>query len=149
IPSGHTRRDYAVGRVDYNLGGNDNLYGRYLFNQESTQTPPVLPAPANSGGRDFILRGQSASAHWNHVLNPSLINNFTLGYTRYRNRLGTLNSFKQDFITPDGITNTLSAVDPFFWAAPSISVPGYLTTSEITGNYRTMNTYQLQESVLW
>ena len=112
VPSGHTRRDYAVGRVDYNLGSKDNVYGRYLFNQEGQTTPPTIPAPANAGGRDFLLRAQSASAHWNRILNPSLINNLTLGFTRYRNILRTLNSFKQDFVTTSGITNTLSATDP-------------------------------------
>src|SRR5581483_11789968 len=99
VPSGHTRRDYAVGRVDYNLGANDILYARYLFDEENQRTPPSLPAPANSGGRNFLLRAQTASAHWNRVLNPSLINNLTLGFTRYHNILETLNSFKQDFIT--------------------------------------------------
>lgn len=149
VPSGHTRRDYAVGRVDYNLGANDILYARYLFDEENQRTPPSLPAPANSGGRNFLLRAQTASAHWNRVLNPSLINNLTLGFTRYHNILETLNSFKQDFITPAGITNTLSAVNPLFWAAPSVSVPGYLMTSEISPNFRTMNNFQLQDSVLW
>ncbi|HWB99859.1 MAG TPA: TonB-dependent receptor [Bryobacteraceae bacterium] len=149
IPSGHTRRDYAVGRVDYNIGPKDILYGRYLFNNENQTTPPGLPPPANSGGRDFLLRAQSASAHWNRVLSPSLINNLTLGFTRYRNILQTLNSFHQDFITPFGITNTLSAVDPLFWAAPSVTVPGYLMPSEVTPNFRTMNNFQLQESGLW
>ena len=116
VPSGHTVRDNAVARVDYNAGEKDTVYGRYLFDQEKTNTPPTLPPPANSGGRDFILRAQGASARWNHVLSPTTINNLNLGYTRYRNRLATLNSFTQDWITPSGITNTLSAVDPLFWA---------------------------------
>ena len=149
VPSGHTVRDNAVARVDYNAGEKDTVYGRYLFDQEKTNTPPTLPPPANSGGRDFILRAQGASAHWNHVLSPTTINNLNLGYTRYRNRLATLNSFTQDWITPSGITNTLSAVDPLFWAAPGISIPGYLMPSEVTPNYRTTNQYQLQESVFW
>ncbi|MFN0170084.1 MAG: TonB-dependent receptor domain-containing protein [Bryobacteraceae bacterium] len=149
VPSGRTRRDYAVGRVDYNLGQNDILYGRYLYDEENLKTPPGLPAPANSGGRDFRLRAQTASAHWNHVIRPTLINSFTMGFTRYRNILQTLNSFKQDFITPAGITNTLSAVNPLFWAAPVVSVPGYLFPSEISPNFRTMNSFQLQDSVLW
>ncbi|MFN0170355.1 MAG: TonB-dependent receptor domain-containing protein [Bryobacteraceae bacterium] len=149
VPSGRINRDYAVGRMDYNLNSNNTIFGRYLFNQEKLRTSPTLPAPANSGGRDFILKAQTVSLHYNRVFTPTLVNNFTVGYTRYRNRLGTLNSFVRDFVTPSGITNTLSAVDPLFWAVPAITVPGYLTTNEITGNYRTMNTYQIQESLLW
>jgi hypothetical protein len=149
IPSGRINRDYAVGRVDWNVGMRDNLFGRYLFNEEKLRNPPTLPAPANSGGRDFRLRGQSASVNWNHVVSSSLVNSLTVGYTRYRNVLATLNSFRQDFITPAGITNTLSATDPLFWAAPSISVPGFLFPSEVTPNYRTMNQYQITENATW
>lgn len=149
IPSGRLNRDYAIGRADYNAGPNNTIFGRYLYNQETQRTPPTLPAPANSGGRDFVLRAQSASVNWNKVVRPTLINSLNIGYTRYRNRLGTLNSFVKDFITPSGITNTLSAVDPLFWAAPSVSVPGFLFPSEITPNYRTMNNYQIQENLLW
>ncbi len=149
VPSGRTERDYAVGRLDYNLGTRDTLYGRYLFNEERLRTPPTLPPPANSGGRDFRLRAQSASLHWNRVLTPSLVNSLTLGFTRYRNRLGTLNSFRKDMITPLGITNTMAASDPLFWAAPSVGVSGYLFPSEVTPNYRTMNQYQVLSGLLW
>lgn len=149
IASGHSVRDNSVARVDYNIGQKDTMYGRYLFDQEKSTSPPTLPPPANSGGRDFILRAQGASMHWNHVMGPATINNLSAGYTRYRNRLATLNSFQQDLITPSGITNTLAAVDPLFWAAPSISIPGYLTPGEVTPNYRTTNQYQLQESVFF
>jgi hypothetical protein len=44
---------------------------------------------------------------------------------------------------------TLADVDPLFWAAPSVGVPGYLMPSENTPNYRTTNNYQLQDSVIW
>ena len=114
----------CVGRIDYNMGSSNTIFGRYLFDQENLTTPPQLPPPANSNGREFKLRAQGASAHWNHVVSPSLINNFTLGYTRYHNLNATLNSFKQDLITPAGITNTLAATDPLFWSAPIITVTG-------------------------
>jgi hypothetical protein len=149
MPSGRINRDYAVGRVDWNAGMKDTLYGRYLFNEEKLRNPPALPAPANSGGRDFRLRGQSASVNWNHVLSSTFVNSLNVGYTRYRNVLATLNSFVRDYITPSGIRNTLSATDPLFWAAPSISVPGFLFPSEVTPNYRTMNQYQITENATW
>ncbi len=141
--------DNAVGRIDYNIGQNDTLYGRYLFNQERYTSSAAWPMPSNAGGTDLKLRAQGASAHWNHILKPTLINNLSLGYTRYRNLLGTLNSFKQDFINAAGITNTLSAVDPLFWAVPNVSVTGYNLPSDGTPNYRTTNNFQLQDSVYW
>jgi len=114
VPSARTKRNNVVGRLDYNVGTRDNVYGRYLFNQEETIVPPNLPEPSLSNGRNFFLRAQGASIGWNHVISPALISNTTIGYTRYTNRQATLNSYRQDFITPAGITNTLSAVDPLF-----------------------------------
>ncbi len=149
VPSARTKRNNAVGRVDYNLNSGNNFYGRYLFNQEETIVPPNLPAPSLSNGRNFYLRAQGASAGWNHVITPSFISNTSLGYTRYTNTQATLNSYRQDFITPSGITNTLSAVDPLFWAAPSISIAGVLAPGDATPNYRTMNQYQILESLVW
>lgn len=141
--------DNMVLRMDYNLGEKDTLNGRYLFNQEQYTSAAAWPAPTNAGGTDLNLRAQGAGANWNHIFRPSLVNTFSVGYTRYRNILGTLNSFKQDFINSIGITNTLSAVDPLFWGVPNFSVTGYNTPSDSTPNYRTTNNYQLQESMFW
>lgn len=149
VPSARTKRNNVVGRMDYNVSERDNLYWRYLFNQEETVTPPNLPAPALSGGRNFYLRAQGAGLGWNHVITPSVVNNANIGFTRYTNRQATLNSFRQDFITPSGITNTLSAVDPLFWAAPSVTIPGFLSPGDATPNYRTMNQFQVQDSLVW
>ncbi len=148
-PAGETTTDNGVIRTDYNLSQNDILYGRYLLNEEKYGTSPAWPAPSYGNGTDLTLRGQGASAHWNHVFTPTLINSLSLGYTRYRNLLATLNSFKQDYINSSGITNTLSAVDPLFWGVPNVSVTGYNMPGDSTPNYRTTNNYQIQESVFW
>lgn len=149
-PSAATDRDFNVIRVDYNGPGSRNtINGRYLLDNEMSNTPPVLPPPANSGGRDFTLKAKMAGVDWNYILSPKLLNHFMVGFLRYHNILATANSYKQDLITPSGITNTLSAVDPLFWAAPSIGIPGFLMTSEVTPNYRTTDDYQLGDSVSW
>lgn len=97
----------------------------------------------------MTLRAQNASINWNHVFGPTLLNTLSLGYARYTNLLGTLNSFTNNQITPSGITNTLADTDPLFWSAPSLSVPGYLLPSEATSSFRTTNNYQIQDSVVW
>lgn len=149
VPSAHLAYDYGVGRVDYNIGAKDNMFTRYLFDQEVTNTPPVLPPPALSGGKSLSVRAQGGGVEWNHISSPTLLNTVSLNYTRYHNQLATLNSYRQDFITTSGITNTLSATDPLFWAVPNITIPGYLTPSDLTPSYRTMNEYQLTDSVVW
>jgi outer membrane receptor protein involved in Fe transport len=149
VPSARTQYNNAVARMDYTLSEKDTLYGRYLFDQEVTATPPVLPPPALSGGTNVYLRAQSAGVNWAHVFSPTMVNSATLGYTRYRNQLSTLNSFNQDFITPAGITDTLSATNPLFWAVPNISIPGLLTPSDPTPSFRTMNEYQAEDGLVW
>lgn len=149
VPSGHTVRDDGVGRVDYSLSDKDTLYARYLINNEQAATPPGLPPPANSGGTSLFLRAQNAGINWNHIFSPALLNTLSIGYDRYTNLLATLNSYSNNQITPSGITGTLADTDPLFWAAPSISIPGYLMPSESTPSFRTNNNYQLLESVVW
>ncbi len=149
VPSAHLSYNYAVGRVDYNMRPRDNMFVRYLYDQEVTNTPPTLPLPAFSGGKSIELRAQGLGAQWNHIYSPTLLNTFSLNYTRYHNQLATLNSYRQDFITTSGITNTLSAVSPLFWGVPNISIPGFLTPSDLTPSYRTMNEYQATDSVVW
>jgi hypothetical protein len=149
VPSGHLSYNNAVARVDYNIGPNDTMFGRYLFDKEVTTTSPTLPLPAFSGGRQINLKAQSIGLGWNHIVTPNLVNSFSIGYTRYQNTLGTLNSYRKDYVTTSGITNTLSAVNPLFWAVPSISIPGMLTPGDVTPSYRTMNSYQMLENVVW
>lgn len=149
VPSAQTQYNNAVTRVDYTLSEKDTIYGRYLFDQEVTGTPPNLPAPALSGGTQVTLRAQSSGANWNHLFGPTMVNSATLGYTRYHNQLATTNSFNQDFITTSGITNTLSATNPLFWAVPNITIPGMLTPSDPTPSFRTMNEYQFEDSLVW
>ncbi len=149
VPSGHAQRDNGVGRVDYNLSEKDTIYARYLINDEASATPPALPPPANSGGTTLTLMAQNASVNWSHVFSPTLLNNFSLGYARYQNQNATLNSFTNNLLTPSGITNTLADTNPLFWAAPSISIPGYLMPNESTPSYRTDNNFQLEESMVW
>lgn len=148
-PSGLLSYNTALGRVDFNKGSKDTIFGRYLYDQEYTSTPPNLPLPALSGGRVIQLKSQGMGGQWSHVISPKLVNTSGLDYLRYHNQLGTWNSYRKDFVTPSGITNTLSATQPLFWAAPNINIPGLLTPGDVTPNFATMNEYQLTESIVW
>ena len=50
-------------------------------------------------------RGYSAFRRDQVYGSPTLLNTASLGYARYTNLLGTLNSFAHNLITPSGITN--------------------------------------------
>jgi outer membrane receptor protein involved in Fe transport len=148
-PSGQLIYNSGLGRIDYNRGADDTFFGRYLYDSEYTSTPPYLPLPAYSGGRIIQLKAQGMGGQWSHVISPALVNTFGLNYTRYHNQLGTWNSYRKDFVTPSGITNTLSATNPLFWATPNIDIPGLLTPGDVTPNFATMNEYQLIENLVW
>ncbi|MGC9223099.1 MAG: TonB-dependent receptor domain-containing protein [Terracidiphilus sp.] len=148
VPTVQNNYDYAVGRVDANLGSKDTLFGRYLYDKEVNGHPPTLPAPGLSGGSNLTLFNQGAGIQWNHIFSPTLLNTASVSYARYHNETTTLNSFRQNFIAPAGITNTLSSTQPLFWAVPNIFIPGLLTPTDATPNYRTMNNYQLQDAVV-
>lgn len=148
VPSGHLIYNSGMGRLDYNPGSKDTIFFRYLYDQEYTATPPALPLPGLSDGSIIQLKSQGMGGQWIHVFSPNLLNNFGLNYTRYHNQLGTWNSYRQDFITPAGITNTLSATNPLFWATPNISIPGLLTPGDVTPNFATMNEYQAIDSIV-
>jgi len=149
VPSGHLTYNSGIGRLDFNMGPKDTFLGRYIYDQEATATPPTLPLPAFSGGAIIAMKSQGMGAAWNHIFRPTLVNSAGLNYTRYHNGLSTLNSGRQDFVTTSGITNTLSATKPLFWAAPNISISGILAPSDVTPNFVTMNQYQLTESLVW
>ena len=149
VPSGHVTYNSGMGRVDFNASPKDTILGRYLYDQETTSTPPSLPLPSYSYGRIIALKSQGMGGEWNHILSPDLVNSFGVNYTRYHNGLSTWNSGRADFIATSGITNTLSATNPLFWAAPSIGIPGYMTPGDVTPNFATMNEYQMVESVVW
>ena len=146
---GATTTDNTVGRVDYVAGAKNSIFGRYLFNQESYQSAAAFPPPANSGGTDLALRAQGAGIQWTHILNAGMVDSFGIGYNRYHNLLATLNSFKNNYISPSGITNTLADTDPLFWAVPNVTVTGWNMPSDGTPNYRTTNQYQVQNSLFW
>ncbi|MFP5230928.1 MAG: carboxypeptidase regulatory-like domain-containing protein [Acidobacteriota bacterium] len=148
VPSVNNNYDYIVGRVDTTLSPKDTLFGRYLYDKEVNGTPPQLPAPANSGGSHLTLFNQGAGMQWNHFFTPTLMNTASVSYERYHQITTTLNSYRQDFISTSGITDTLSATQPLFWAAPNITIPGLKTPSDATPSFSTMNNYQLQDAVV-
>ncbi len=148
VPTVQDNYDYLVSRVDANLGPKDTVFGRYLYDKEVNGNPPRLPAPALSGGSHLTLFNQGAGAQWNHIFSPSVLNTVSVSYERYHQITTTLNSYRQDFITPAGISDTLSATNPLFWAVPNIQIPGFLTPSDATPSTSTMNNYQLQDAVV-
>ena len=79
-PNEITNEDYALGRVDYNLGTNDTVFGRFVFDDarigDATRDPlGIFPE------RDFT-RNQFLTITERHVFSATVVNALRFGYTR-------------------------------------------------------------------
>lgn len=96
-----TRTDQALTRIDYNLGSNDRLYGRYTFSDTTTLGPPVWP----KFGYSHELRGQHAMLNWSHSISPTVINEFRAGYSRFSQFELVESAFKRDVAEELGLAH--------------------------------------------
>ncbi len=114
-----TRTDQALTRIDYNLGANDRLYGRYTFSDTTTIGPPVWP----KFGYSHELRGQHAMLNWSHTLSPTTINEFRAGYSRFSQFELVESAFNRDVASELGLKGTCRV--PACWHAPYFSVQDF------------------------
>lgn len=140
-------RDNLTVRGDYNVSNNDNLYVRYVLNDESSATPPSFPNGA--GGRKFNLKAWTLGGHYNHVFSPRVVNALGFSYMRYNNTNLAFLSNGTNFHEQVGILNVLAYTNPIFTGTPNIGVPGFLAPGERTPNYRTTKNYEWTDNVSW
>jgi Carboxypeptidase regulatory-like domain len=77
------------GRVDYNLGENDKLFGRVRFDRgtQPTYTDSINPVFNNSS----IQPQDEGQLNYTHIFSPSVVNNFIFSDIYYRAVFGNLN----------------------------------------------------------
>jgi len=137
-------RDNVSVRGDWNASNSDNVYVRYVLNDESATTPPIFANGA--GGRLFNLKAWTLGGHYNRVFSPRAVNDFGFGYMHYNNTNLSILSNGTNYHQQVGILNVLAYTDPIFTGTPSISVPGYLGPGEATPNYRTTDNYEFTDN---
>lgn len=137
-------------RIDHNLNANNLLYGTYSFTQTDTiveQGP--LPNPLATGGftGNSYVRGQLASATWNHIFSPTLLNNLRFGFNRV---------FSDTFpVAPPGNAGPDFGLQglpgAFAFGLPPIRVAGYsfLGTSEWRPQWQVSQVYQVMDNISW
>ena len=77
------------GRVDYNLGDNDKIFGRVRFDRG---TQPTYTDSINSAFNDFSIQPQNeGQLNYTHVFSPTVVNNFVGSVLWYSAIFGTLN----------------------------------------------------------
>ncbi|HZT28926.1 MAG TPA: carboxypeptidase regulatory-like domain-containing protein [Bryobacteraceae bacterium] len=108
-------------RIDYNIGPNDRLFGRY-----GVENVEGFAAPVNSNtyfGQHQPKRQQNAVITYTRLMSPTKLNQFTISYNR--DLFSTLDAISgsnfniaRDLGIP-GLTN-----DPFTTGVPAISITG-------------------------
>ena len=107
-----------IGRVDYNLGKNDTIYGRVKFDRgtQPTYTDPINPA-FNAISHQPQNEGQ---LNWTHVFNPSIVNNGIFSYLSYSAIFQSVDvnkanaTFPEILCSSDSSMSCLGAVGGFF-----------------------------------
>jgi hypothetical protein len=76
------------GRVDYNLGPNDKIFGRVKFDRG---TQPTYTDSINPAFNDFSIQPQDeGQLNYTHVFSPTVVNNFIFSDLWYSAIFGTL-----------------------------------------------------------
>ena len=83
-----TRGPHYMGRVDHIFNENNRIFGRYLYAQQSTlngdplnSRPQVLPGQPPLG--EVFRPSHNFALSYNHVFSPSVVNELTLGFSRF------------------------------------------------------------------
>jgi hypothetical protein len=77
-PTVVTNEDNGMARVDYQLSANNNIFGRYTFDQDSVDAPQQLPDQVITSG----TRRQYTTLQVNSILGPKALNNFRFAFNR-------------------------------------------------------------------
>lgn len=133
-------------RVDHQVTARDTIYGRF---SKSTDKSLSYNFPLPYSGSSGSYKGIQGLIHETHVFSPTLLNEFSAGYTyglfSVQLLLASHSIATQDF----GVANM--KIPTFEWGAPLLSVQGYSAMGSPinipSGGYE--NNYQLDDDIIW
>ena len=110
------RGPHILARVDHTINQNNTVFGRYLFGDQNSiggdplnSRPQVFPNFPPLG--EVFRRSQSLAVSWRRVISPRIVNELTLGFSRF-NFLFTQGEANPDYpdIPPYDFANVTDAV---------------------------------------
>lgn len=143
-PQAH-HQDHSTSRVDWVITENNRLYGRFTFQRSKfapleSNLPPELVGYRDQErqNRNFVL-----SDTW--VVNPTLINELKIGYSRdFNPRSGPVSGQEvADLLGMQGITPQPENNK----AVPGIGITGFTTLSQVAAAYPAQNVFQVSDQV--
>jgi hypothetical protein len=123
------REDQGIARVDHHIGTKDTIYGSYIIDDETQNTPFEITFGGTSGGNvpvgsgfDNFIRTQLGAITWLHNFSPTVVNEFTFG----ANRSASLKGVPHDTTPPSalGFANVVPD-DPAGTAPPVMVTPSF------------------------
>jgi hypothetical protein len=131
-----TTQDQYMGRIDYNINGNNQVFGHYVY--QGANTPSVNVDP--KFGSAPTTRNQSVGFQYLHTFSGTKLNEFRFGYNRggaeqFSTRMGTGFTAAKDL----GIQGLLvggpggRVLQDFENGFPSISITNYVGMGDSTG----------------
>lgn len=132
-------------RTDHQLSANDQLFGRYILDDEKIIQAPVLPTGV--GGLNSTVRAQGISVQETHIFSPSLLNQFSVGWTRFQLTEDDNFAHVKDVAAELGITLVGLDGAPEGWAFPSITMSGFLAPSGTFTRPRSTDIFQVRDTL--
>ena len=74
------RQHFGQGRLDYNFGDGNQLFGRYTIDDADQRLPTDFP----QFPRSFLSRNQFFTGEFRHVLSSEMMSTYRVGYSRTR-----------------------------------------------------------------
>jgi Carboxypeptidase regulatory-like domain len=75
-------RNNVIAKIDHNLGNNDKLSFRYLFNSDVNRQRSVFPVPAADTINDTDAHQQYWYGTWTRIVSPTIVNDVRFNYGR-------------------------------------------------------------------
>src|SRR4051812_23072838 len=140
LPSPKDGNQYLT-RIDHELGQNDRLYGRYIYNDDFLFSPAGnLP----NWGIDQTFHRQGLVLSETHLFSPTLVNSFLFSFNR---------TYSYIVQTPDFKWSDLGAnipeASPVTHSWQNLTISGYFNA--VTGTFWDLarKTYNINDSLSW
>jgi len=144
-----------LGKIDHNFSSKDHASFRWAEYRGTTFTPGKLP---NLDGNQNLPVSKSGVLNETHILSPTLLNEFRLGFSRNETFITVQDSgfdASKIFVGSDGKPLTgvvMASQNKLDSGLPTINVNGGFADLGSTNNLpqgRTTNTYELLDNMSW
>src|SRR5581483_5896543 len=138
-----TDTNTSVVRIDQQLTGRDNLYGRYTYSHARILVPPTLPTGVSSKYDDNQAQGASVAEI--HTFGPRVVNEFRVGWQRRSFAENSQLANKRDILSELGVTGIVN--DPLYWQFPGLTIAGFSSLGDTSVSVQSDDVYQFLDSL--